>query len=566
MLRTILYTLFAVAVFWAAAVRGSPAPPPLKEAEAFQQYLNRLPDLSGEELRGFLQQQALRAPNRAPGAFGVHPLQPSPLLHTGFRTPPFPFRPRPNLTPLRTDAQVNLAAISADSTVVSIVPPEARLVHDTDPHPGMPILEGVPIEVHVGPLPYRYPLLPSRLLGPQHFQQLRPSEGLPANHASPSQANDVLMSESAAGPSKRQVRVRTRDRDNILKRDLYKTVAQPDPAVDAFIATLRSSLSGSEQEKAHMDHTLGREQLSEGVLNDPDSLATSMFWLKARAKGLVMQDPSGIRHLFVTFSRKPSFLPRSKSFGYIGVWELGSSMSSTVPSFFLRGFYPFTEEQYREVWTQYETHGHYWITVRHSQGGRRGALLLTIARMSSVDEQEIAARMRDSDHVADEAPAAQDVGLPQDPIPIGAPVHNSFLYRKDDRVLALAQIWRRYAGLSARALTPIDLTEEEQQNLVFRISNAFRNTRQVKVVDFSDAPSLMLCFHRTQRWLEGKPRAGMTVWKFGPLQKPDHLKAFRNMYVVGDFDLSLKSWQKLTPGAIPGLRDSTFQANMVAPP
>ncbi|CDR87816.1 uncharacterized protein SPSC_03535 [Sporisorium scitamineum] len=576
MFGTVMSTLLAFAVFWAATVCGIPTPPPVEDSQFLSRYLSHLFGHSDTGLSEFLQQHGLRAPVQAPGANAVHPAQANALLHRGFRMPSLSFDQPRRLTSLWADSGTRHGAMMTDSTLVSIVPQQAQLVHNvlqeaqlvhgpsTSQH--LPMLEGIPIGVYAGPHSHigTNPTLAEPIVDHRPDHQVGPSEAVPTFEASPTQSSDELPLEMVAGPSKPRVRISESDRLKIFKRGHYKTVVQPDPAVDAYVATLRSSLTELELDRARVFQETKPVELSEGLLSDPDSLTVNTFWNKASAKGLIMLDHSGPRHLFVTFHSKPTFLSHLHGLGFVGVWEPGAETEQSS-SLFLHGFYPFSLEQYRALWTRAEPKGNYWITVRHSRTQVSATLLLTIARMSDEDVQAVAERMKQRNSLIHRA-LVQDRVVLAKALPAGAPIYNTYIYQADSSIVTLLERLRRFAGLPPDAFTPIDLTKEEQEFFEYRIPNAFRSTRQVKVLQLPNEEPLMFCYHVTQPWLREGARPGVTVWRFGPVSIPDGYNGLRTMYAVGDFELSSRSWQKLTPNRELGLRDSHFQYNMVTLP
>lgn len=307
--RTFLSTLIALAVFWVAAVCGSPVPP-TQDAEVIQQYLNHLSAATSDvDLYGYLQHQALRAPARAHGAWGRHASQVNVQLDRGYHAPsapppgvlgvhPFPVNaapnqaynvplhphPLPRFPSLRSGSGTRRGAILADSTLVSVAPQEAQLVHDTvpsshppipegvpmdfyeagtsqhrpilegmplgfygtHPSPHLPVLDGVPVGVHAGLPAYgrTQPALANPILEHQPPQLPLGSEVPPTFDASatPSQKIDHVASpEEAAGPSKPPVDEEASSSKLVgaTKGFTYRTVLHPDPEVDAFIAAMR---------------------------------------------------------------------------------------------------------------------------------------------------------------------------------------------------------------------------------------------------------------------------------------------------------------------------------------
>ncbi|CBQ70641.1 conserved hypothetical Ustilaginaceae-specific protein [Sporisorium reilianum SRZ2] len=554
--QTVVSTLFVIALFLTAAVIGRPTPPvPATEVlEAVLSHLGGSPDAEPERV---LQQQALHNPFRPPIAFRPHSAQVNPLLY-GFHYP----NPPPYLNYRWMAPGFGHHSVSADSPLVSRVPPEAQLLQDTNPSPHVPLLDGVPFGYQIGPPPYggAYHVFTNPTL--QHQTPSVPLRGelSPAFPATPPQINHAVAPETAAGPSRppEDVGTSASTRLKTPNKITYQTVYQPDPSVDDFIAMLRSRIAHEGLEAVHEVRATRPVELPTHLDGGVNSLAVNTFRRRNLAKEVIMSGQSGVKRLLITYYYKPRFLPRSASKDYIGVWAIGPAKVGSNSDLFLHGFYPFTSKQYGELGRQPEAVGEYYLTMRHRFSG----LSITVDPVSSSERGEVAVLPQEAGDPAHATPSQGHIlAMGQDE---GEPIlYRAYVYQEDPAIVPLLEDWCNRIHMRADAFTQVHLSREEQLLLPVRIGVAFHFPRQVKIVTTRDGTSLMLAFHGDLSWMKQHKGSVMTVWRFGRPELTDDGTLGRTMYAVGVFRLSKRTWLKLQPEDIPGLRDSIFPNDRV---
>ncbi|KAJ9477485.1 hypothetical protein PHBOTO_001058 [Pseudozyma hubeiensis] len=345
--------------------------------------------------------------------------------------------------------------------------------------------------------------------------------------------------------------------------DLYRTVYQPEASIDAYITTLLSRTFSPDEEGAHHFDRTGRIDPITSDSKDTDAIAVHTFWHKNSVKVLLMPHPSGPIRLLVTFIRKPWYLPHEAQ-GFVGVWQIMPpkplSQQRVPPSltdFFLRGFYPATGEEYRRLGEQPDHVDDFWVTIRRSRALRLTGLYINVARMTDVEKQRMDANMREGNY----ATLFQNFRVERPPPLRVETSHHFYEYQPDPDLYPLVAQWALQAKLTTRSFVPIELTQEERNAFPKRIELIFRSRRDVKVVTLPDGQRLMLCFHQQLTWLQRTRAEMVSIWKVGATEDLGNGTKQRTLTAVGLFHITRTNFNRLTPDAIPGLKNSEFQAN-----
>ncbi|SPO22450.1 uncharacterized protein UTRI_01128 [Ustilago trichophora] len=368
--------------------------------------------------------------------------------------------------------------------------------------------------------------------------------------------NPAQNQMSGVDPLVRQIAV-----DNVesLSEGTFQLFGEEDPQVNNFVSSLRQT----EQPEQGSGVASGPVQPYSKLAQRPSALASTMFFHRKQAVQLLLKTSEGQRSLFVTYTAQPRWLPRSSTHGYIGVWEIAPSHEPEALGLYFRGFYPFLPLDFKALEHHPKATGRkYWFWKYRAQNAASfPTFKLFIAKVDQVVSAEPPELRKLQD--IPEIQALKQSGQMQSVLSLSqiSMGRHSYAYMESPETVDLINQWKMTAGLDPNSFRPIPLTQEQIENIYTNMAPFFRNWMDVKVLALPNQELYMLTWHRRVPWLTQYKGNAAVVWKIGPVIGENRL-----LIAKGFYGLRKEDWEKLTPQAVFGLRDTRFKRGLAELP
>lgn len=333
--------------------------------------------------------------------------------------------------------------------------------------------------------------------------------------------------------------------------------------VNTFVASLRNTASSSSQQRsAEGDQPAF---LSTGAQRDPSTFIRRYFIQRKEAKQVLLPDAAGTRSLFfilltnhrLVFSRDLSSL--------VGVWEFASHPQSDKLRLYFRGFHHFYGAEYHTLEQNPQATGsRFWFQLDQTTplvSNEQLTLRIVRGELGPKTKEQLFSETGEVSH-----PDIQELIWSKRLDRVLAMKHlipgrHLFIYQESSKTVAIIRRWKAHARLGAYSFELRPLLWQQVEDIPFIASARFRKPQAVKVVTEKDGEMFMLAFSARLDWLADYLPSAVAVWQIGP-----EIQGSRLMICRGFFNLNRGAYDQLTPQSVPGLRDSTFQYNMLGLP
>nr|AEN25743.1 hypothetical protein um01237 [Ustilago maydis] len=396
------------------------------------------------------------------------------------------------------------------------------------------------------------PLLPATLLGVEkkkRLQRLRPV----------TQADLRAL----AGMSEAEFRSQSVQDPTLFSGVSFEAAILYETKVNTFVASLRNTASSSSQQRsAEGDQPAF---LSTGAQRDPSTFIRRYFIQRKEAKQVLLPDAAGTRSLFfilltnhrLVFSRDLSSL--------VGVWEFASHPQSDKLRLYFRGFHHFYGAEYHTLEQNPQATGsRFWFQLDQTTplvSNEQLTLRIVRGELGPKTKEQLFSETGEVSH-----PDIQELIWSKRLDRVLAMKHlipgrHLFIYQESSKTVAIIRRWKAHARLGAYSFELRPLLWQQVEDIPFIASARFRKPQAVKVVTEKDGEMFMLAFSARLDWLADYLPSAVAVWQIGP-----EIQGSRLMICRGFFNLNRGAYDQLTPQSVPGLRDSTFQYNMLGLP
>jgi len=348
---------------------------------------------------------------------------------------------------------------------------------------------------------------------------------------------------------------------NFFSGARFQTILKEDPTISRFIEDLR--LSSPRGDKTGTPRDVRPEPLTPSELRDPNGIAKTTFYFRKAAKQVLYDGSRGTRSLFLTFIEGPRHASGKPVAGHVAVWEIGPLQEAGAVGLYLRGFYRFSAADFLALdRSEYFSGKTFWIMRLRTKGPQVQLNHLGIVQIPSHQTAGQPGRISKlPDHP--EVKSLAQTGQLDRALSVGDLLHGRhlYVYQESPEFRSLLQYWKKAAFLSEDSFDPIPFTPDQLDNLAINMASHYRRPRPVKVIRLPNGEMYMLSFLKSVPWLQQHPQDVVAVWKMGP-----RIQNKRLMIAQGFFSVDPSMLSKMTPGTVPGLRDSTFQYNLAGLP